>query len=55
MILQRKRFKNKFDEQVKDGALEWLEGVSTPTAAIAAASEQLALKLAEYKISSDLK
>ena len=45
MILQRKRFKNKFDEQVEDGVLEWLDDVSTPTAAIAAASEQLALML----------
>ena len=55
MIMQRKRFKNKFNEQVKDGVLEWLEEVSTPTAAIAAASEQLALALPEYEISSDLK
>lgn len=39
MILQRKRFKTKFDEQVKGGVLEWFEDVSTPTAAIAAASE----------------
>jgi hypothetical protein len=54
MILKRKRFKSNFDKQVKDGVLEWLEQVSTPTAAIAAASEQLALTLPEYKISTDL-
>ena len=56
MILRRKRYKNKFDDQVKDHLLEWLEAVPDPTSAIVKADEQLALQTGnyEYEIPNDL-
>ena len=56
LILNWNHFKSKFDGEVNDrGRLLWLQGITTPTAAIGEAFWQLkGIELAEaYEVSSD--